>query len=358
MHTLILDPEGNVWTVGKNTENQVDRDSDIQIKPKPGKIQLPETILQVACTNYSSFCLDTGGFVWGFGDNINNELGLNEVERRKINVLPEPTIIQKLINIVSISCGDSHTGCIDSDNNVWTFGLNRDGQLGRPGNTEPKKVALENIRFVSCGANHTIFINSSNELFSAGSNASGQLGIGICGKPSNDLVFKVPSICDIDYVVSGTCFSHCFIKFREVYGWGSNCYGQLALEHNEYLSPTKVNLNYDIAEISCGYTHSLFKCEDKKVLVCGRNDFGQLGLTFDAVHFTSVPRELNLPPISTLSFGGVHTILQDEDGVSWGFGCDSGLGFVKPDGICRTPSKLDIPFIIRKNLNRAKSARK
>ena len=58
-----------------------------------------------------------------------------------------------------ISCGDSFTVCVDDEGFIWSFGQNREGQLGTGNNTNfnvPQK--LLDIPPVSCGYEHTLII--------------------------------------------------------------------------------------------------------------------------------------------------------------------------------------------------------
>lgn len=49
----------------------------------------------------------------------------------------------------------------------------------------------------------------------------------------------------------------CFPDNGEVYAWGSNKEGQLGILNESKLIPTKLELDFKISSISCGYYHSL-----------------------------------------------------------------------------------------------------
>lgn len=70
-------------------------------------------------------------FVWGTGSMC--ELGLGplaknkEVKRPRLN----PFLPQDKVGIVSIAVGGMHTLALDKDNNIWSWGCNDYGALGR-----------------------------------------------------------------------------------------------------------------------------------------------------------------------------------------------------------------------------------
>ena len=72
---------------------------------------------------------------------------------------------------------------------------------------------------------------------------------------------------------------------REVYGCGSNEYGQIGFDSEDYgivhhtipFSIPSIS-NITITQIACGYGHSLFITNEGHVYSCGWNKYGQLGL--------------------------------------------------------------------------------
>ena len=79
-----------------------------------------------------------------------------------------------------IACGESNSAFIDLNGNLYTFGSNEDGQLGRDGNNKfPKKVSIDiPIIQVSCGHYHMACIEANHDIWIFGANDYGQLGLG------------------------------------------------------------------------------------------------------------------------------------------------------------------------------------
>jgi len=81
-------------------------------------------------------------------------------------------------------------------------------------------------------------------------------------------------------------------KYKAIYTWGSNSYGQLGLGHAEdvnvpFLQP---KLSFDAHDAFGGGAHAFFVDKNKLLYGCGWNKYGQLGLDIDCQYnFRVVP---------------------------------------------------------------------
>jgi alpha-tubulin suppressor-like RCC1 family protein len=68
----------------------------------------------------------------------------------------------------------------------------------------------------------------------------------------------------------------------DIYGWGSNEYGETGNASFCEWQPLPFKMNYLISEkfisIACGAMHSMALTEDGRVFSCGCNEDGQLGM--------------------------------------------------------------------------------
>ena len=177
-HSLFQNDKGEIFACGYNPYGQcgLEHFDDYQITPSiiPN---LPPNIIQFVCGGFHSLFLDSEGNVFSVGRNGQLGLGHN-TKQNELNKIPNIPPI-KIISCVYSSCY-----LIDFEGNLWSFGFNDSGQLGHGDETNintPKIInTLKNIQQISygpCGL-HFIAKNSQNQIFVSGNNDWGQLGTG------------------------------------------------------------------------------------------------------------------------------------------------------------------------------------
>ena len=145
-HSLFLDIEGNVYSVGLNTFGSlgIGHNTDQNILQKI--INIPP-IKIISCVDHSSYLVDLDGNLWSFGQNNIGQLLLGDTKNRNVNV---PTKINSVANIKQIShgCASSHFLLQDSQNTIFVAGKNEFGQLNLSGNntrtiSTPKELTYD-----------------------------------------------------------------------------------------------------------------------------------------------------------------------------------------------------------------------
>ena len=178
-HSLFQNNKGEIFACGCNNRGAcgLGHFNNPQITPSL-ILNAPENIVQFVCGYTHSLFLDSEGNVFSVGENHYGSLGLGH--NRNQNIL------SKLLNIPPIQtiCVGSSSYLIDFEGNLWTFGANTYGKLGHGDYTNinaPKiVVTLKNIQQISngsCGF-HFFAKNSQNQIFVTGYNSTGQLGTG------------------------------------------------------------------------------------------------------------------------------------------------------------------------------------
>merc|ERR1712137_386368 len=128
------------------------------------------------------------------------------------NAFP-PKIISSLNHIISISVGDNYCACLDNDGNIFTLGSNYCGKLGI-GDKDishtsiPQKVNLPSCTQISCGDNFTTCKSENGEVYSFGYNRNGELGLG-----NNENYYSpqlISSLKDVEFIECGP--NHIFCK--------------------------------------------------------------------------------------------------------------------------------------------------
>jgi alpha-tubulin suppressor-like RCC1 family protein len=126
-----------------------------------------------------TFALKTGGALVGFGFNFYGQIGVGSLMPTYVL---SPTPIAAPSTFVSVSAG-SATGCaVKSDNTLWCWGINRDGQLGdgtQTDRTSPTTIGSGTTwATVFNGTTHACALSTGGAPKCWGDNALGQLGDG------------------------------------------------------------------------------------------------------------------------------------------------------------------------------------
>ncbi|XP_053477988.1 probable E3 ubiquitin-protein ligase HERC6 isoform X1 [Ictalurus furcatus] len=137
-----------------------------------------------------------------------------------------------------------------------------------------------------------------------------------------------------------------------VFCWGDSSRGQLAFPGtggNGITTPTSVNFNEQLVQISCGEQHTLFLTVRGQVLSCGRNSKGQLGRSKS--RDTRLPVKIEgLGAVAAVACGQDHSLALCDSGqvFSWGAGGEGQLGQRNSVAKCPkpVPVQIQLPFQI------------
>ena len=200
--------------------------------------------------------IDTNGQVWTWGVNWNGRLGDGTTTRRFIpaRVRRSASPDDYLSDIVSISAGGGTLAAVDADGRVWTWGAGTNGALGN-GFTSDRLYPVQVLQ----GSDN----NSATPLVGVSQIA--------CGS-------------------SGFCLA--LTRYGTVFGWGNNDFSQLGLPAGGALSiamPIGIDPSGSIDAIAVGSAHAIAHSRDGNVYGWGYNGRGQLG--------TGASRVAQSPPI-------------------------------------------------------------
>lgn len=265
----------------------------------------------------------------GVGDNTYGQLGdgsnissLEPVQVKINNKIP-------LTNVIKIAAGFNHALAITKDGALYAWGGNEEGQIGI-NSTENANYAsrvlnnegtepIYSIVDVSAGNSSSIAMDDGGNVYTWGLNSNGQLGIG------NNASKSLPqiSLCSQAIRVQmGYAESGILKQNGSIESWGSNSYGELGNGSNTsysfgYYTNTEKIVDYTLLN-STAVTKDILG----NILMCGENSFGKYGnggtstyTTFTATNVPSTCNSSNKIVCITGSARNVYVVL--EDGTIW-----------------------------------------
>jgi E3 ubiquitin-protein ligase HERC4 len=333
--------------------------------------------ISAACGNEYSLILSKDNEVYGFGNNEDGVLGLNDntIKQIKFSKIDFGIYTNK---IKDISAGTVHNLALTMDNKLFSWGSSQGGQLGLPENyllSQPgyktsfslptptliqifskNEKKCDEIVKIGCGEAHSIALNNKGKAYSWGFGSNGQLGLGFCEDsfepgsglyksrrfiPENIKCLENENIIDIK---CGKTFTMFINDKNELFACGVNDLNQLGLiesfsrEHltnksiqcYDFVFPTKVDcfINMKVLKIACGEGHCLAIIKDlisniQTIWSWGNNKFGQLGQgsmikksTPNPINYLS---EYNSKKFDEISCGGFHSLclIKYRDNLDW-----------------------------------------
>jgi alpha-tubulin suppressor-like RCC1 family protein len=282
----------------------------------------------------------TGDQFAACGGNAYGQLGLGYSFYR-----PSPEQVGTIGGWAQVDASLSHAAGVRDDHSLWTWGYDIDGGLGGSGGINaPARVGYDaDWASVSCGAytdsNYTMAIKTGGTLWAFGDNDAGQLGLGdrqerlVPTQVGADADWAVVAASDgvgshgrtDDLHPDYTLDDHTLAIRTDgsLWAWGANDHGQLGVGGGDRLSPTRVDMATDWADVACGDDYSAGLKTDGTLWVWGRNQFGQLG-TIDLVGKNVPTQVMAGDTFTAFACGagrdGSHMLAVKSDGTLWGWG--------------------------------------
>lgn len=250
--------------------------------------------------------------LYAFGRNFHGQLGASDFDDKKEPAIvglgfrqchENPCMEEETMPAV-VACGSRHSTCISRRGELFSWGLNKNGELGqgRWSNLEvssPMQCPLFQVRIVSvaCGHSHTLAIGESGSLWSCGANDFGQLGLGNqIDSPRLQMVQSIPS-AKIVSAAAGSKHSVALASDGSLFTWGNGSRGQLGHAQLQQqavdaevpillnlplkiarLDPLLLSADNRITAISAGANHTMALTVGGSIMAFGGNESGCLGL--------------------------------------------------------------------------------
>jgi len=236
-HTIVVKTDGTMWGMGRNQMGQLglgarDNGGNNSAYSSPTQIS-GATWSNASCCTDASAALKTDGTLWTWGSNSYGKLGLNESPGPSSN-RSSPTQVPGTWTQVS---GNGNFLGIKSGGTLWSWGFNREGQLGL--NTQSSSGQFASVSspkqipgtWSDCttGKEQAFAINSSGELFCWGRNQYGELGLNESNATQEYRSSPTQMGTDTTWskVSSGTYSSYAIKTDGTLWAWGRNLGGSV-----------------------------------------------------------------------------------------------------------------------------------
>ncbi|MFT4058085.1 MAG: hypothetical protein QM652_00895 [Legionella sp.] len=326
-HTVILTDKNELlvcginWTGALGIREEKDHSS---IKPQLKCINVSishilhksEYIKRIAAGNKHTIVLTSKNRILTCGENEMGQLGIATQSKSKFRkdcffkftdvFLP----LHEREEIEQIGAGDSHTVLLTSKNRVLMSGVNNYNRFGFDLKASQNKFIEsplpilyeeEKILQLFVGKCSTMLVTSNNRLLVNGMNNHGQLGLGHTNfqleftESSLSVLFEKEKIQQIAAARDQTVL---LTSKNRVLVSGYNNDGRLGLgntndqtKFSEVLLSDILSVGEKVEQIATGEDYIILLTK-KRVLMCGRNEFGQLGLGYKKKQVTFTPSSL------------------------------------------------------------------
>ena len=273
---------------------------------------------QLAAGKGHSLALHADGEVWAWGLNNYGQLGRGDLINQ-----PLPVQLTDLPPIVALAAGSDHSAAVDTGGVVWSWGRNHQGQLGSGTTIDRSRPAqvggITTAVAVASGGNHTLALLDNGRVVGWGNNEHGQLGDGSTLQRTTPV--SVANLSNVVAIAAGEFHSLALRSDGSVWAWGVNSSHQLGDGGTVARPlPAQVTGLQGVVGIAAGDVHSLAVRGDGSVWSWGHSRFGQLG-NVAVGELASTPQEVpGLSAIRQLFAGAGHSLALAEDGSLWAWG--------------------------------------
>ena len=191
-HALALGRDGRVWAWGANAAGQLGL-GDLQQRAQAQALDLDVRIVAIGAGDTHSLAIDERGRLWAWGANNKGQLGPRHDGRFAQPYEPRPVRIRLDAPLAQVDGGMFYSAARTRDGEVYTWGWNGLGQLGRdaaPGardGTVPVRLPqLRDVQALSAGQGHMLAL-AGEAVMAWGDNRSAA-----CGLPASKPVVAAP----------------------------------------------------------------------------------------------------------------------------------------------------------------------
>lgn len=312
-HTIILKPDGTVWSSGNNDNGQLGSNSQTNSKT-PIQVSGLSDVIAVAAGAYHSLALTSGGTVYAWGDNQFGQIGDGSTTDRWTPV------VVSLSNVTAIAAGEYHSLALQASGDIYSWGRNGNGQLaiGNTTNASSPTFAIAGGAAIGAGFTHSLAVKTDGTAWAAGLNGNGQLGDS--SQTQRTSFVQMSGISGASKVAGGRMHTLVMLTNGTVKATGANGWGQIG--NNSFTQQTSAVTVSTITNVTAIAAH-----DDRSLALTSGGVLWGWGINGDGQVGDGTTTARNAPvAISTLSSvekigaGQFHTMAVTSTGVvfTWG----------------------------------------
>lgn len=270
------------------------------------------------------------GQLYGWGRNNYGQTGLG-MTTKVADVMGHPATPMLMHSapkdLVSIKFNQNHSLALDAKGQVYSWGEDISGQLGRgeTGRNDCSKTedcrldigaiaGIDNALMVAAGYNHNLVLTKDGSVWAFGANTQGQLGNATTIESSTPVKVDFSAAADIGHivqVVASANSSYALDDKGQVWGWGSDAYANLGRGQECNKANNCVNINATPIRIN--------------VLIADANLVNSITPT---PQLASDPN-IGLEKVTQLAAGRDHVLaLTNKEAIyAWGLNASSQIGY-------------------------------
>jgi len=308
-HSSILTSEGHLFAWGSNAQGQIgDETTNSRYIPvevsQHFNLNQDERLIDIESGAGNMMALTSEGRVFSWGYNDYGQVGLGPTNSAYTEAVDITDSLNLSLNeeVQKISIGYHHSAILTSNGRILLWGYNNVGQLGN-GTIASVFMPTDHTQYlplrdgevitdIELGYYHSMVLTSDNRVFVWGLNENGQLG----NQSRDSLLFPTDiteefDLDEDDFITSlslGGWMSSAISNDGQVFMWGSNGQGRLAMTAaRDFLIPTKILDQFDlyenevIEEVILGAWSSSALTSYGRLFTWGRNNTFQLGYNFN-----------------------------------------------------------------------------
>jgi len=301
--TSVISEYGKVWVYGANVHGNMGL-ADLADRADPVCIGEAEVfgdsaVVMLSAASLRTACVTDKGVIitWGAGVGSRCSLGLGD---REVQLRPVKVCMQ-IFNgskVVMVACGDFHTLALTMHGSIFSCGRGRDAQLGLDDQDDrlfftrvPQELLYGlHIVMVAAGGKHSMAVDTRGQAMQWGSAPPLGLPDSPAMNPPHTLVPQLilgqeEVLRDYAVVLVSTGNRHRALVTKDGTLWtlGKNENGQLGMgDLIDRPIPMQVGValwgSSSVHTAACGLGHTLIVTKNGKLWVCGRGQYGVLGL--------------------------------------------------------------------------------